>query len=293
MYHILKALVATALLVAPIHSQAVDPVWVSPSFTFTGPSTNQTTRCSSIPITITPGSPAPHPPYTLVVLLANSQPLKVDAGSSGSFTWPVSLDLGGPYLLTMYDSAGAPGTTGTAFNVVAGTGANTTTTCTRTTTTSSTLGFNVPGTITQCNTVALSISGGTPPYSVSFVAENNTPKKATFATGTINWTVDVHSGTNAYFTVSDTAGNGAVSQFFTVGSSSIGSCIGTAKTVTPGSPALSTVYSATGSSATPAAGSAAGSASSSKSSANPGAQISSSLLAIVGVVGAVVAALPL
>lgn len=70
------------------------------------------TRCRILNITFTPrpsAVPAPQAPYELILSLANHAPFVVNAGSSGNLLWEVDLDIGGPYLLSMYDSAGATG----------------------------------------------------------------------------------------------------------------------------------------------------------------------------------------
>ncbi|KAG8853653.1 hypothetical protein FRB96_008070 [Tulasnella sp. 330] len=205
------------------------------------------TRCAVLNITFTPSPsavPTPQPPYQLIISLTNHTPLVVDAGSSDNFQWPLTLDVGGPYLMTMYDSAGATGGTSQAFNVLADTTSNST--CDEAGLKSSTLNLGVGATHTQCGTVPITVSGGSPPYVVSLVAEDSPPKRASFAAGNIDWIIDLKAGINAYFTVTDTLGNGAVSQFFKIGASSDMSCLTVAQTLTPGSPALSTIYPGTG-----------------------------------------------
>ncbi|KAG8869578.1 hypothetical protein FRB97_001027, partial [Tulasnella sp. 331] len=170
----------------------------------------------------------------------------------------------------MYDSAGATGGTGPAFNVVEDTVTNAT--CSAADLQLSTLGFDIGGAQTQCGTVPIAVSGGTAPYVVSLVAEDYPPKRASFAAGNIDWVVDIKAGTNAYFTVTDALGNGAVSQFFNIGASANSSCLGVAQTLGPGSPALSTVYAGTDVASSTGM---ASSTSSAKSSPSPQVQISS------------------
>ncbi|KAG8871278.1 hypothetical protein FRB97_008826 [Tulasnella sp. 331] len=249
------------------------------------------TRCRVLNITFTPrpsAVPAPVPPYELILSLANHAPFVVNAGSSGNFLWPVNLDIGGPYLLSMYDSAGATGGTGPAFNVVADTN-NTSAHCPVAGLQSSTLNFNVGGSQVQCGTVPITLSGGTPPYVVSLVAEDYPPKRASFAAGNIDWIIDIKAGINAYFTATDSIGNGAVSQFFNIGASANSTCLGVAQTLAPGSPALSTVYPGTGVASSTGTGTAGSTATSTaKSSSNLQVQISSKQL-IMTALGSVVA----
>ncbi|KAG9025785.1 hypothetical protein FRB95_009785 [Tulasnella sp. JGI-2019a] len=279
-------------LIAPqtqVHAQAVDPAWVAQTFTFGWPGTyNSTmTRCRVLNITFEnrPSAvPTPQPPYNLVLSLANHAPLKIDAGSKPSFLWPVNLDLGGPYLLSVYDSAGATGGTGPAFNVVADTTTNAT--CGTAGIQSSTLDFTVSGVQSQCGAVPMMVSGGKPPYVVSLIAEDYPPKAATFGAGNIQWIIDIKAGVNAYFTVTDSMGNGATSQFFSIGASANTTCLTAAQTLAPGSPALSTVWPGT------ATGTAAGSTSTSKSASNLTFQVSSTLFAMT-FFAAILATIPL
>ncbi|KAG9025789.1 hypothetical protein FRB95_009789 [Tulasnella sp. JGI-2019a] len=125
----------------------------------------------------------------------------------------------------------------------------------------------------------MTVSGGKPPYVVSFVAENYPPKRANFASGNIDWTIDLKAGINAYFTVTDSLGNGAVSQFFNIAASSNSSCLATAQTLAPGSPALSTVYPGTGVGMA-TTGTAPSASSISKSSSNLIFQVPTALLAM-------------
>lgn len=101
-------------LLSTVLSQSVDPPWVSQTFTFGWPGTYNSTmiRCRVLNITFLArpsAAPDTAPPYELVLITAGRSPLKVPAGGTGSFLWTVNLDLGGPYMLSTYDSAGGSG----------------------------------------------------------------------------------------------------------------------------------------------------------------------------------------
>ncbi|KAG9034642.1 hypothetical protein FRB95_012962 [Tulasnella sp. JGI-2019a] len=299
MWHLLALIAAVGLtsFIVPqthhVNAQAVIPNWLDQTFTFGWPGTENSTqtRCRVLNITFAnrPSAvPTPTEPYTIVLSRAGYTPLVVNAGSKPSFLWKVNVDLGGPYLLSAYDSAGATGGTGLSFNVVADTINNAT--CSSAGMKASTLDFTVSGTPSQCGMVPMTVSGGQPPYVVNFLGENYPPKRATFAAGNIDWIIDLKAGINAYFSVTDTLGNGAVSQFFNIAASANSTCLATAQTLAPGSPALSTVYPGTG--VASSTGTAAGATSTSKSSSNPTLRISNTVLAMA-VFGAIVATLPL
>ncbi|KAG9025784.1 hypothetical protein FRB95_009784 [Tulasnella sp. JGI-2019a] len=236
---------------------APQPPYVAQAFSFgwVGTANSTLTRCRTLNVTLTPQDLA-HPPLGPFDLNVYSQfraPLTINQGTTFWHLWTVNLDIGGPYLLSMNDAYGGTGGTSMAFNVIADPLGST---CGSSGMVSSALQLDVSAQRAQCGNVSVSVSGGTPPYTLTFVPELSLPKMVTYSTGNFNYTLDTKAGVNAIFSVEDALGSGATSSYFTVAASSDSSCLGVAPTLSEGAPALSTIY--TGASATGAAASSSG-----------------------------------
>ncbi|KAG9026181.1 hypothetical protein FRB95_009323 [Tulasnella sp. JGI-2019a] len=90
--------------------------------------------------------------------------------------------------------------------------------------------------------MAVSVTGGTPPYKFVVVIEWDTTKTITYSTGYFNYVLDVPSKSHVLFAVTDATGKGAVGPQFTVGPSGNSSCLSLAPALPPLSPGLTSVY---------------------------------------------------
>ncbi|KAG8853646.1 hypothetical protein FRB96_008063 [Tulasnella sp. 330] len=230
-------------LVQAQSANTTDPPFVTQTFSFGWPGVANATmiRCRTLNITVTPLDPSHLPlgPFELNVYSQYRTPLAINAGTVFWHLFPVDLDIGGPYMFSMADAYGGTGGTSLAFNVVADPLGLT---CGSSGMVASGLQLNVTTPRAQCGDVAFSVSGGTPPYTMTVLPESSIPKTVTYATGDFNYTLDVRGGVNAFFSVEDALGVGATSDLFTVAESTDASCLGAAATLTEGAPALSTIY---------------------------------------------------
>ncbi|KAG8981583.1 hypothetical protein FRB94_014026 [Tulasnella sp. JGI-2019a] len=223
---------------------APEPPYVAQTFSFGWVGAPNTTmiRCGVLNVTLTAEDSA-HPPlgpFDLNVYSQSREPFIVNQGASFWHLWEVDLDIGGPYLLSMNDAYGGSGGTSQAFNVVADPLGST---CGSSGMVASAIQLDVSGLRAQCGSVAFVATGGTAPYTLTVVPELLVPKTVTYSTGYFNYTLDLKAGVNAFFSVVDSLGNGAVSSYFTVAASSDATCLGVAPTLSVGAPALSTIYS--------------------------------------------------
>ncbi|KAG8865493.1 hypothetical protein FRB97_004694 [Tulasnella sp. 331] len=181
-----------------VEAQTSEPPFAAQTFSFgwTGVANSTLTRCRVLNVTVTPLDLL-HPPlgpFELDVYSQFQAPLSINAGTVFYYLWTVDLDIGGPYLLSMEDAFGGTGGTSLSFNVVADPLGST---CGSSGMVSSNLQLDVSSNRAQCGDVPISVSGGTPPYTLTVVPESSIPKMVTYSTGNVNYTLDIKAGVNA------------------------------------------------------------------------------------------------
>ncbi|KAJ9103698.1 hypothetical protein QFC20_004702 [Naganishia adeliensis] len=140
------------------------------------------------------------------------------------------------------------------------------------------MSIDTPAAVVQCQPVALTWRGGTPPYFLSIIPGGQVSAAALIDFGqlsgtTLTWTANITAGTSITLKLTDSTGSTVYSSPITILSSSNSACIGGGAAVSQSSVASSassaattTVGSTTASSAAPSTTSAAAGGSSSASS---------------------------
>ncbi|KAG8884731.1 hypothetical protein FRB97_003515, partial [Tulasnella sp. 331] len=108
--------------------------------------------------------------------------------------------------------------------------------------TPSALSLTVDGDGSQCASMDVTVTGGTPPYTFTAVQQDTESKVVTYSTGNFVYVLDIGTGKNVTFAVTDSKGLGAVGTQFIVGSSPDTSCLTLASTLLPLDPGLTSVY---------------------------------------------------
>jgi len=197
---------------------------------------------------ITNSSSAVSPPFTFTFYIAGYQPYLLNVGNgnfNGSvyqYQWTVNIPVGDEFQVSLTDSKGAPGGDINYVNVTAASPPDTS--CTQAKLTGSSLTLSVGNNLNQCANVSINVIGGTAPYTFSAVEAWLQPKVVHYSGGSFTYVLDAAAGTEMSFAVTDSKGKGAVGPKFVVGNSTDSSCLTAAATVTPQSPALTTVYPA-------------------------------------------------
>ncbi|KAG8871908.1 hypothetical protein FRB97_008214 [Tulasnella sp. 331] len=207
------------------------------------------------------------PPFNLTFFLAGNEPYILPIGSppaSGTsylYDWTVHLPTGGPYQIMLTDSNGA---IGGPIAIDSVTEENPPTGCTSVTLNPPTLNLNFNTSDTaQCAEMPVQVTGGTPPYTFVVIEEWQLVKTIIYSTGNFYYTVDAQLGNKVIcespqsslisppsyrieepltVAVTDSTGKSAVGDLFRVTPSSIVNCTTLASTVTPLSPAQTSIY---------------------------------------------------
>ncbi|KAG8869602.1 hypothetical protein FRB98_002351 [Tulasnella sp. 332] len=229
--------------VPPWEYQDIELDWNLPS------SNIVVSQCTTVPITIQPASGTTitlQPPFTLTFFRAGNEPYvfpvqsPTASGRSYTYDWTIQLPAGGPYQIMLTDSNGA---IGGPIAIDSVTGENPPGACTLATLIPSTLNINFNGTDTgQCAEMPVQVTGGAPPYTFIVIEQWQFVKTTLYSTGKFYYTVDAQYGNKIIFAVTDSIGRGAVGDLFQVTQSSIVNCTTLASTVTPLSPAQTSIY---------------------------------------------------
>ncbi|KAG9038074.1 hypothetical protein FRB95_003002 [Tulasnella sp. JGI-2019a] len=238
------ALILSALVLwLSVTTKAQIPPWEAQTFDFGWSPYNSTlTQCRILNIQWGPrngSNPMPTAPYQLLIYKEGMSPLTYAAGAGPTLQWQVNLPTGGPYLMSMGDSAGGTGGVGTSFNVLSNPAG---VTCTSSGLTQGTLNFTLGAVTNQCNTIPITAADGTPPFTLTVLPQEYPPKHVIYDSGSFDYVLDLPAGVNTYISLQDSTGRGGVAPFFAVGASSNSSCLKVAATLAPGVPALTSVY---------------------------------------------------
>ncbi|KAG8998391.1 hypothetical protein FRB95_009320 [Tulasnella sp. JGI-2019a] len=216
---------------------------------WTVPQSGTVTQCSNVTLTwdlaVQNSTPPMQGPFTFTFFREGYQPFLLEVGNGtpnalGNLTyqWNVQLPVGGPYEVSLADANGAMGGVVPLTSVTASGEA-----CTPTNLVASTLILTTtPANLTECATITVNVTGGKPPYTFEEVVEWATTKTTKYSTGYFDYVLDAKSGSRVALAVTDSSGKGAVGPFFNVGTSNNSSCLTSAPTVAPSSPALTSVY---------------------------------------------------
>ncbi|KAG8863489.1 hypothetical protein FRB96_008229 [Tulasnella sp. 330] len=219
------------------------PPWEAQTIEFgwNGPQTS-VTQCQVTTIqwdTRAGAIPPPTPPYQFVLYREGYSPLVYPAGTNGTYLWQVDVPIGGPYMMSMNDAANGTGGVVETFSVVADPAGET---CPTWALVPATLSFTLGAPTNVCNTIPITAVGGTPPFTMTILPDNATPKTIHYASGHFDYVLDVASGTNTFLVLKDANGESGVSQQFNVGGGTNTSCLTAATTLAPGSAALASIY---------------------------------------------------
>ncbi|KAG8984907.1 hypothetical protein FRB93_006161 [Tulasnella sp. JGI-2019a] len=192
-------------------------------------------------------SPTIKAPFTFTFYLEGHDPYPLNAGSgtplTGShlgFDWVVDLPTGGPYQISLSDANGALGGVGSYLYILGE--SPPVSACTPIILTPSELTLTINGDESQCSTMNVTVTGGTPPYTFTAVQQDIEPKMISYSTGNFQYVLDIGAGHNVTYGVTDSTGKGATYKQFTVGSSTDTSCLTLAPTLQPLAAGLTSVY---------------------------------------------------
>ncbi|KAG8728922.1 hypothetical protein FRC12_021396 [Ceratobasidium sp. 428] len=211
-------------------------------------------------------NPAPAPPYTVSVYQGGYAPLTLavgNIGQVGTYPWTVNLPVNNPFMLTMKDSAGYTGGTSTRFTVMPG---SSNCSLSANPMPPPSLSFTRTGN-SQCGKVNIVVNNGTSPYQVEIIPEVRQQKTLHFATNVFDFVLDIPMSLSYIIAVTDAEGHSAIDGILAVGSSSDGSCLNAATTMTVGK--FTSMITGSGVSMPSATGTATGAGATQTGSNNP------------------------
>ncbi|KAG8998389.1 hypothetical protein FRB95_009322 [Tulasnella sp. JGI-2019a] len=228
----------------PYAAQTMDWEW-------TVPQSSTVPQCSNVTLTwdllVQNSTPPMLGPFTFTFFREGYEPYTLPVGMGkrnklGNLTyqWSVQLPVGGPYQVSLADANGAVGGAVPLVSVEAATAPGRA--CTPTNLVTSTLNLTTSTNQNECATMAMSVTGGTPPYRFTEVIEWETTKTTTYSTGYFNYVLDAKFNSHIVFAATDSTGKGAVGPRLTVGTSNNSSCLSLAPTLLPSNPGLTSVY---------------------------------------------------
>ncbi|KAG9026177.1 hypothetical protein FRB95_009319, partial [Tulasnella sp. JGI-2019a] len=150
----------------PYAEQTMDWAW-------TIPGSSTVTACSNVTLTwdlaVPNSTPPMQGPFTFTFFREGYEPFVLPVGMGtpnklGNLTyhWNVQLNVGGPYQVSLADANGAMGGVVPLDSVVLATSPGGT--CTPTNVPAATLNLTTSANLNECATMAVSVTGGTPPY---------------------------------------------------------------------------------------------------------------------------------